>query len=354
MHSPAGAGCVPQGMRVGSLHFVITVARRRKMTLNAWHGVGALALAMMPVVPAMAADFPVRPIRLIAANSAGGGLDLVSRAVAPKLGAAFGQQVIVDNRAGAAGTVASEITAKAAPDGYTLLCSSVGGLAVNTNLYKGLNYHPLRDFAPLTFSSSQGNVIIVHPSLPVKTMQDLTAHIRANPAKLSYGSSGAGNAGHLATELYLNMIGGKMVHVPYKGGAPAMVDLIAGQVQVVFSSAATAVPQVKAGKVRALAVTTARRATALPDLPTVAETGLPGYEADNWYGFVTVAKTPKPILDRLHAELLKALQSPDVRQALTNQGLDLRVSSPEEFGAYMKSEFNKWAKVIKDAGLSAN
>jgi len=322
------------------------------VTAGALHVAGMIALVVPG--PAAAADFPTRPIRLIAANSAGGGLDLVSRAVAPKLGAAFGQQIIVDNRAGAAGSVASEITAKAAPDGYTLLCSSVGGLAVNTNLYKGLTYDPLRDFAPLTFSSSQGNLIVVNPSVPVKTLQDLTAHIRANPGKLTYGSSGAGNAGHLATELYLNLIGGKMVHVPYKGGAPVMIDLIAGQVQVVFASAATAVPQSKAGKIRALAVTTARRSNALPDLPTVAESGLPGFEADNWYGFVTVANTPRPIISRLHAELLKALQSPDVQKALTNQGLDVRTSSPEEFGAYIKSEFNKWAKVIKDAGLQAN
>lgn len=311
-------------------------------------------LSLFVACGAVGADYPSRPIRLIAANSAGGGLDLVSRAVAPKLSAVFKQQVVVDNRAGAAGSVASEIVSKAAPDGYTLLCSSVGGLAVNTHLYKGLNYNPLRDFAPLTFASSQGNLVVVNPSLPVKTLQDLTAYIKASPGKITYGSSGAGNAGHLATELYLNMIGGKAVHVPYKGGAPVMVDLIAGQVQLVFSSAATAVPQVKSGKIRALAVTTARRSAVLPDLPTVAESGLPGYEADNWYGFVTVAKTPKPLLDQLHGELVKALQSSDVRQALTNQGLDLRVSSPEEFGNYIKSEFDKWAKVIKAAGIAAN
>lgn len=309
--------------------------------------VGAVAVSM-------AADFPTRPIRLIAANSAGGGLDIVSRAIAPKLGAAFGQQVIVDNRAGAAGTVASEITAKAQPDGYTLLCSSLGGLAVNTNLYKGLTYLPSRDFAPITLATSQGNIIVVNASTPFKTLQELSAFVKASPGKLTYGSSGAGNAGHLATELYLNMAGGKMVHVPYKGGAPAMVDLIAGQVQVVFSSAATAVPQAKAGKIRALAVTTARRAASLPDLPTVAETGLSGYEADNWYGFVTVANTPAAIISRYHAEITRALNAPDVRQALTNQGLDVRTSSSQEFGVYMKSEFDKWAKVIKAAGIHAN
>jgi tripartite-type tricarboxylate transporter receptor subunit TctC len=313
-----------------------------------------LAVLCAASAGAAAQEFPTRPIRLIAANSAGGGLDLVSRAVSPRLAAAFGQQVVVDNRAGAAGSVASEITAKAAPDGHTVLCSSIGGLAVNTNLYKGLTYHPLRDFAPLTFSSSQGNLVVVNAGTPFKTLKELSAFVKANPNKLTYGSSGAGNLGHLATELYLSTVGGKMVHVPYKGGAPAMVDLIAGQVQVVFSSTATAVSQVKAGKIRALAVTTARRAAALPDIPTVAETGLPGYEADNWYGFVTVAKTPKPILDRLHAELIKALKSPEVAQAFANQGLDLKTSSPEEFGVYIKSEFDKWAKVIKDAGISAN
>jgi tripartite-type tricarboxylate transporter receptor subunit TctC len=302
---------------------------------------------------AWSAEYPSRPIRLIAANSAGGGLDLVSRAVQPRLAAAFNQQVVVDNRAGAGGSIASEIVSKAAPDGYTLLCSSLGGLAVNTHLYKGLNYHPLRDFAPITLSTSQGNLVVVNAGTPFKTLQELSAFIKANPNKLTYGSSGAGNAGHLATELYLTMVGGKMVHVPYKGGAPVMVDLIAGQVQVVFASAATAVPQVKAGKIRALAVTTARRSNALPDLPTVAETGLPGFEADNWYGFVTVAKTPKPIIDRLHGELIKALQSDEVKRILGTQGLDIRTSTPDEFAAYMKSEFNKWAKVVKDAGLSA-
>jgi len=317
-----------------------------------------LALAPAIVVTAHAAaqagNFPSRPIRFIAASSPGGGLDITARAISPKLAAAFGEQVIVDNRAGAAGSVAAEILAKSAPDGYTIMVASIGGLAVNVNLYRGLTYHPLRDFAPVTWATSQSNVLVVHPSVPAKSVKELIALAKAEPGKLTYGSSGAGNAGHLAGELFSTMAGVHMVHVPYKGGAPAMVALLSGQIQLIFSSAPTAVPQVKAGKIRGLAVTTAKRSAVLPDLPTVAEAGLPGFEADNWYGIVTVTKTPRAVVERLHAEIVRALQAPDVTQLLLNQGLEVRTSTPEEFGAYMKSEFEKWAKVIKDAGLMAN
>jgi tripartite-type tricarboxylate transporter receptor subunit TctC len=299
-------------------------------------------------------NYPTRPIRLIAANGPGGGLDIVSRAISPKLSAALGQQVIVDNRAGAAGSVASEIVAKSAPDGYTIMAGSVGGLAVNTHLYKGLGYDPIRDLAPITWAVSGSNVVVVHPSMPVKSIKELIAYAKANPGKITYGSSGAGNAGHLGTELFCSMTGVKMVHVPYKGGAPAMLDLLAGAVQLVFSSAPTAVPQVKAGKIRALAVTTAKRSVVLPDLPTVAEAGVPGFEADNWYGIVTTMKTPAPIIKRLNIEILKALHAPDVTQLLLNQGLEVKTSTPQEFGAYMRSEYDKWAKVIRDAGIQAN
>jgi tripartite-type tricarboxylate transporter receptor subunit TctC len=234
------------------------------------------------------------------------------------------------------------------------MVASLGGLAVNTNLYKGLTYHPLRDLAPITWATSGSNVLVVHPAVQAKSVQELIALAKAQPDKLSYGSSGAGNAGHLAGELFKSMAGIKMVHIPYKGGAPAMIDLIAGQVQLVFSSAPTAVPQVKAGKIRGLAVTTARRSVILPELPTISESGLPGFEADNWYGVVTTMKTPRPIIDRLHSEIVRALHTPEVKQALLTQGLEVRTSTPEEFGAYMRSEFDKWAKVIKDAGIMAN
>jgi len=303
---------------------------------------------------AQSGNFPERPIRFIAANAPGGGLDITARAIAPKLSAAFGQQVIVDNRAGAAGSIASDIVAKSTPDGYTVMVASLGGLAVNTNLYKGLTYHPLRDFAPITWATSGSNVLVVHPSVPARSVQELIALAKAQPDKLSYGSSGAGNAGHLAGELFNGMAGIKMVHIPYKGGAPAMIDLLAGQIQLIFSSAPTAVPQVKAGRIRGLAVTTARRSVILPELPTIAEAGLPGFEADNWYGVVTTMKTPRAVIDRLNTEIVRALHTADVKQALLTQGLEVRTSTPQEFGAYMKSEFDKWAKVIKDAGIVAN
>jgi len=303
---------------------------------------------------AQAGNWPTRPIRFIAANAPGGGLDIVARTLSPKLSAAFGQQVIVDNRAGAAGSVASDIVSKSAPDGYTIMVASLGGLAVNTHLYKGLTYNPLRDFAAVTWATSGSNVLVVHTSVPAKSVKELIALAKAQPGKLAYGSSGAGNAGHLAAELFNSMAGTKMVHVPYKGGAPAMMDLLAGQVQLVFSSAPTAVPQVRAGKIRGLAVTTARRSVVLPELPTVAEAGLPGFEADNWYGVVTVMKTPRPIVERLHAEIVRALHLPDVKQLLLTQGLEVRTSTPQEFGAYMKSEYEKWATVIRNAGIVAN
>ena len=303
---------------------------------------------------ALGADYPARPIRFIAANAPGGGLDITARAIQPRLSASLGQQVIVDNRAGAAGSIAAEIVAKAAPDGYTLMVGSIGGLAVNKHLYKGLTYHPLQDLAAITWATSGSNVLVVHPSVQAKSVKELIALAKAQPDKLSYGSSGSGNAGHLAGELFNGMAGVKMVHIPYKGGAPAMIALLAGQIELIFSSAPTAVPQVKAGKIRALAVTTSRRSVVLPELPTIAEAGLPGFEADNWYGVVTTMKTPRPIIDRLNAEIVRALHAPDVKQLLLTQGLEVRTSTPQEFGAYMRSEFDKWAKVIKDAGIVAN
>jgi tripartite-type tricarboxylate transporter receptor subunit TctC len=325
-----------------------------KITVNLHTAAAIALLGLASPAAAQTSAYPSKAIRFVVANSPGGGLDVTARAVAPKLINAFGQQVIIDNRAGAAGSLAAEITAKSPPDGYTILMGSIGNLAVNPHLYKGLGYEPLKDLAPVTYAVSGSNVLVVNLSVPAKTVQELIALARAQPGKLTYGSSGAGNAGHLAGELFKSMAKVDMVHVPYKGGAPAMFALIADQVQLVFSSAPTAIPQVKAGKIRALAVTTLKRSAHLPDLPTISEAGLPGYEADNWYGVAVPARTPRAIIDRLNTELVRALNMPDVKQLLFNQGLEVSTGTPEAFGTYMKSEDIKWAKVIKDAGIVAN
>jgi tripartite-type tricarboxylate transporter receptor subunit TctC len=306
----------------------------------------ALLAAHATPAPAQGAAYPVKPIRFLIGSAPGGGLDITARIVGPKLAGVFGQQIVVDNRPGAAGSLAAAILAKAAPDGYTLLLGAIGNLAVNVSIYPGLDYHPLKDFSPVTFAVSQSNVLVVHPSVPAKTVQELIELARAQPGKLTYGSSGSGNAGHLAGELFKSMARVDLIHVPYKGGAPAMLDLVAGQIQTVFSSAPTAVPQIKAGKIRALAVTTARRSALLPELPTIAESGLPGYETDNWYGVVVTAGTPRSIINRLNAEMVRALNLPEVKETLFKLGLETAPGTPQDFGAYMKAEYTKWAKVI--------
>jgi tripartite-type tricarboxylate transporter receptor subunit TctC len=315
---------------------------------------GLTALLSSSLSPAQPAPYPNRPIRMVVANSPGGGLDITGRSIAPKLTAVFNQQIIIDNRGGAAGSLAAEIVAKSAPDGYTVLMGSIGNMAVNPHLYKGLGYDPIRDLAPITYAVSGSNVLVTNLAVPAKSVQELIALAKAQPGKLTYGSSGAGNAGHLAAELFKSMTKIDWVHVPYKGGAPAMIDLIAGQVQLVFSSPPTAIPQVKAGKIRALGVTTLKRSALLPELPTLAESGLPGFEADNWYGVAVSSKTPRAIVDRLNKEVVAALNAPDVKQLLFGQGLEVSTGTPEAFGTYMKSEFNKWGKLIREAGLSAN
>jgi tripartite-type tricarboxylate transporter receptor subunit TctC len=315
-----------------------------------------LTIGLMSSLAAQAQStgWPTKPIRFLIANAPGGGLDITARVTGPTVSSALGQQLIYDNRAGATGSLAAETTAKSAPDGYTILMGAIGNLAVNPHLYKGLGYHPIRDLAPVTFAVSGSNVLVVHPTLPVKSVQELIAHLRKQPGALTYGSSGSGNAGHLAAELFSSMTKTKMVHVPYKGGAPAMTAMLSGEVQLIFASPPTAQTQIKAGRVRGLAVTTARRSLVLPDLPTIAESGLPGYETDNWYGIVVAAKTPRPIIDRLNREFGRALTIPDIKEALLRNGLEAAPGTPEAFGAYMKSEYEKWGKLIAEVGIPAN
>ena len=300
-----------------------------------------------------AADYPTKPIRMMVGFAPGGGTDTTARIIAQPLSEALAQQIIVDNRAGAAGNIAADIASKSPADGYTILMGTIAALAINPSLYKSLPFDPIKDFEPVTLAVSSTNVLSVHPSVSAKNVRELIALAKSQPGKLTYGSSGVGGAGHLAGVLFDQLAGTTMVHVPYKGGAPAMIALISGEVQLVFATAETAVPQIKSGKIRALGVTMAKRTALLPDLPTIAEAGLPGYEANNWYGILLPAKTPRAVVERLHREIVKVLNTPAIKEQLFRQGLDASPSTPQEFGAYIKSEIAKWAKVVKASGAKA-
>lgn len=308
----------------------------------------ALACMLMPFA-ASAAQYPDKPIRMLVGFAPGGGTDTTARAMANKLSERMGQQIIVDNRPGAAGNIATEITARANPDGYTILMGTIAALAINPSLYKKLQFDPLKDVLPVTRAVDSTNVLVLHPSVPAKDVKELIALAKSKP--LNGGSSGVGGAGHLALELFNLQAGTKIVHVPYKGGGPAMVDLLAGNINLIFATAASAVGHIKSGKIKALAVTTAKRSGLVPDLPTVAEAGLKGFEANNWYGVLVPAGTPRPIIDRLNKEITAVLNMADIKEFLFKQGLDVAPSTPEAFGAYIRSEKAQWEKVIKAAGL---
>lgn len=298
--------------------------------------------------PALAADFPTKPIRLVIGFAPGGGTDTTSRALSTKLTAALGQQVIVDNRPGHSGTIAADILSKATPDGHTLLLGTIA-LVINPILTKKMPFDTFKDLLPVTQAVDSTNILIVHPSVPAKSVKELIALAKSKP--INCGSSGIGGTGHLAVELFNLQAGTKITHVPYKGGGPAMVDLLGGNIQLIFATAASSISHIKAGKARALAVTTAKRSALVPELPTVAEAGLPGYEANNWNGFFVPAKTPRPVIDRLNKEITAALTAPDVKAFLFKQGLDAAPGTPEQFANYMKAEYAKWTKVIQAAGI---
>jgi tripartite-type tricarboxylate transporter receptor subunit TctC len=308
----------------------------------------AALLAFFSAAAPAAETYPSHPIRMLVGFAPGGGTDTTARALTPKLSERLGQQVIVDNRPGAAGNIATEITTKAPADGYTILMGTIAALSINPTLYGNLPFDPLRDLTPVTRAVDSTNILVVHPSVPAKTVKDLIA--LAKTKSLNGGSSGVGGAGHLALELFNVMAGTKIVHIPYKGGGPAMVDLVGGQINLIFATAASAIPHIQSGKIRAIAVTTLNRSKLVPELPTVSEAGLKGFEANNWYGIVVPAKTPKPIIERLNKEFVAVLNMPDVREVLFKQGLDAAPSTPDAFGAYIKAETAKWAKVIKASG----
>jgi tripartite-type tricarboxylate transporter receptor subunit TctC len=309
-----------------------------------------IVLALFPAAAQAADAYPSRPIRMIVAYPPGGGTDQVGRVMAEQLTQTLGQQVVVDNRGGATGNIGTELAARAAPDGYTLLMGNVAPNAVNVSLFKKLGFDPVKDFAPVSLVAITPNILVTHPSVPVKTIKELIALAKAKPGALNFPSAGVGSSSHLAGELLKSLAGISMVHVPFKGGGPALVATIAGEVQIMFATLPAAMPHVKSGKVRPVAVTTTKRSQAMPELLTIAESGVKGYDAATWYGLLAPAGTPKAIVDRLHGDSVKILAGP-TRQRLEAQGFEPDGGTPAAFAAYIKAEITKWAKVIKDAGI---
>jgi len=310
----------------------------------------AVALLLSALAAAASAQYPSHPVRFIVPSAAGGGTDIIARAVSLKLSEALGQQFVVDNRPGAGQMIGIELAAKAPPDGHTILMAA-STLAINPVMYKKVPYDPLRDFAPITQAASLANVVVVHPSLPVKSLAELIAYAKARPGELNFASAGIGTSPQMSIELLKSMAGIDMVHIPYKGTAPGVVDLLAGQVKVMAPNVLTALPHIKSGKLRALAVTSTKRSQALREVPTVAEAGLPGYDSTQWYGVLAPAGTSRAIILRLHGEIVRALRDPEVGKRLEADGAEAVGSSPEEFAAFIKSETEKWARVAQAAGI---
>jgi len=296
--------------------------------------------------------FPSKPITMVVGFEPGGGTDTVARVVAKFLAENIGQQVVVENRAGAGGNIAVDHTIKSAPDGYTVVLANVGALTVNPHLMK-LAYDPLRDLAPVTMAVVFPNIIVTHPRVPAKTLAEFVKLAKDKPDTITYGSSGVGGAGHLAGALLEMVAQIKLVHVPYKGGGPAMRGLVGGEIDCYISTPVAALPHIQSGRANAIASTGARRSTALPNVPTVAESGYPGYEAVNWYAYLVTAKTPRTIIDQLNRELVKVLRTPAAAALLEKQGVDPEPTTPETLGAYMKREYDTWGKVVKQANIKA-
>ena len=294
--------------------------------------------------------FPEKPIRFVVGFTPGGPSDILARALGQKLGERWNQQVVIENRPGAGGNIAAEAVAKSAPDGYTWLLGNNSILATNQSLYRQLGYDPVKDFAPVSLVAVQPNILVVNPEVPANSVADLISLARKHPGKLNYASSGSGAAAHLAGELFKTMAGVDLVHVPYKGAQPALTDVIAGQVQVMFATSASVIPFIKAGKLRALAVTTAARSASVPELPTVSEAGVPGFEAITWHGVVVPAATPAPLIERLNRDIVGVLRMPDLRERLAALGAEVIAGTPAEFADYIASEIPKWAKVVRDSG----
>ena len=306
---------------------------------------------MLGCVSASAQSYPAKPIRFVVPYPPGGSVDIAARALGQKLTEAWGQPVVVDNRAGAGGNIGADLVAKSPADGYTLLMGAVATHAINPTLYGKLPYDPVKDFTPVALVVQVPNILVLNPSVPAKSVKELIELARAKPGALNFGSGSTGSTGHLAGELFNTMAGVKMVHIPYKGAAPAMADLLSGQVQLMFDNLANALPNVKAGRLRALAVTTLARSPAVPDLPTVAESGLPGFDLTTWFGVMVPAGTPPDIVAKLNAEIVRALNSNDMRERLEKMGAEPPTNNtPEHFAAFIRTEAAKYAKVVRDSG----
>jgi tripartite-type tricarboxylate transporter receptor subunit TctC len=315
----------------------------------------ALACAAFSVASAGAsaqgaANFPSKPIRLIIPYPPGGGSDTIARPLMRRVGESLKQQIIVDNRGGAGGTIGMGIAAKSPPDGHTIVFALTAQLAVNPALYRKIPYDPLKDFAPITLLATGPYILVVHPSLPAKSVKELIALARSRPNQITYASSGNGSGGHLANELLNHMTKVKMLHIPYKGGGPALVDLIAGNAQVLFATWVSSKPHIQSGRIRGLGVSTAKRLTGV-DLPTIAEAGVPGFDAGVWYAYLAPAGTPRDIVTKWNAEIVRAASTPEYRKILSAAAIELIGSTPEELATFMKSELVKWARVVKDANV---
>jgi tripartite-type tricarboxylate transporter receptor subunit TctC len=302
---------------------------------------------------ALAQDYPTRPIRFVVPFPSSGGGDIIIRALAQKLSERLGQSVVVDNRSGAGGNVGTEVVARAPADGYTLLMANISPFAINTSIYKKLPFNSLTDFTPITLIASFPNILVVHPSLPATSLKALVALARTRPGQLTYASSGAGSTTHLSAEFFKSQAKIDLVHVPYKGGGQALIDLIAGHVTLYFSSVPGALPHVRSGRLRGLVVTSLARSSATPETPTLAESGYPGFEAVTWIGAAAPAGLARNIVNRLNSEIVDIMRMPEMRDRLVNQGAEPLTNTPEQFAAYIKSEIAKWAKIVRDTGIAS-
>jgi len=333
-----------------SEHFSRMKFRPWRLTLHAIGLSLAIGASLVAATEAAAQGYPSRPVKLVVPFPPGGPLDIVGRTIAQKLSDAWGQSVVVDNRPGAGGNIGADVVAKSAPDGYTILMGALSTHAVNPSLYAKMPYDAVKDFAPITLVAITPNVLVVNASLPVNSAKEFVAYARANSGKLAFGSGSNGSAGHLAGELFKVETATDIIHVPYKGGAPATQALLAGDTQFMFDNLANATPQIKAGKLKALAVTTAERSKLAPELPTMAEAGLPGFDISTWFGLLAPAGTPKDVIAKWNAEVTKILSSPEMRERLTAQGAEPAPMTPDQFAAFIQSEITKYARIVKASG----